>query len=140
MLPLLISVLIYQGDASSDFVRVKFPEDKRYVYTKKATIYFDFDSHEVRKEEADKLRIFRKGEEVIVSGFASPEGSRIYNYSLSERRALSAADILRSHGVSVKSISSEGEDHCWVPGERFFKECRKVEVEEFHGEKSFGLP
>jgi len=135
-----MSVLIYQGDASSDFVEVKFPEGRRYVYTKKTTVYFDFGSHEVKKEEADKLKIFRKGEKVIVLGFASPEGSRSYNYSLSERRALSVADILRSRGVSVRYISAEGEDHCRVPGERFFKECRKVEVEEFHGEKGFGLP
>ena len=135
-----MSVLIYQGDASTDFVKVKFPENKIYVYTKKTTIYFDFDSHEVKKEEADKLKIFGRGEKVIVSGFASPEGSRSYNISLSEKRATSVADILRRHGVMIRSISAEGEDHCWVPGERFFKECRKVEVEEFHGEESFGLP
>ncbi|HID04967.1 MAG TPA: OmpA family protein [Aigarchaeota archaeon] len=140
MLPLLVSVLIYQGDVDTDFVKVKFPENKIYVYAKKATIYFDFDSHEVKKEEADKLRIFGGGEEVIVSGFASPEGSRAYNYSLSEKRALNVADILRKRRVMVRSISAEGEDHCWAEGKRFFKECRKVEVEEFHGEESFDLP
>ena len=135
-----MSVLIYQGDADTDFVKVKFPEDKIYVYTKKTTLYFDFDSHEVKKEEADKLEIFRRGEKVIVSGFASPEGSRSYNFSLSEKRAVGVADILRGHGVVVKQLKAEGEDHCWVPGEKFFKECRKVEVEEFHGEEGFDLP
>ncbi|MDQ7082112.1 MAG: OmpA family protein [Aquificota bacterium] len=135
-----MSVLIYQGDADTDFVKVKFPENKRYVYAKKTTIYFDFDSHEVKKEEADKLKIFGRGEEVIVSGFASPEGSRSYNLSLSKRRAENVADILRRRGVVVRQLGAEGEDHCWVPGKGFFKECRKVEVEEFHGEEGFDLP
>jgi outer membrane protein OmpA-like peptidoglycan-associated protein len=140
MLPLLISVLIYQGDASGDFVKVKYPQSKRYVYTKKTVLYFDFDSHTVKKEEADKLKIFGKGEKVIVSGFASPEGSRAYNYSLSEKRASAVASILLKLGVSVRSVKAEGEEHCWVPGERFFEECRKTEVEEFHGEEGFDLP
>lgn len=140
MLPVLVSMLIFQGEVSSDFVKVRFPEGKRYVYTKKTTVYFDFDSHNVREEEAKKLELFKEKERVMVSGFASPEGRKFYNYSLSEKRAKEVADLLRKRGVRVIYIKPEGEDHCWVPRKEFYPECRKVEVEEFHGQEGFDLP
>ncbi len=140
MLPLLLSVLIYQGTETGDFVEIKYPENKRYVYVKKTTVYFDLNSYKLGNREEKKLRVFGKGDEVIVSGFASPEGSRKYNHILSRKRAESVADILKKRGIVVKSIRAEGEDHCWVPKSKFYRECRKVEVEESHGPEGFDLP
>jgi len=41
----------------------------------KATIYFDFDSAKLRKSEIPKLKVFIRGDRVVIKGYASPEGS-----------------------------------------------------------------
>ena len=139
MLPVLISVIILQEGTQAEFVKFKFPEQKRYVYAEKTTIYFDFDSYEVKEAQRKKLEKFKEGDTVLVSGFASPEGNKRYNLLLSRKRAKAVADLLKERGVQVE-IKAEGEDHCYVPNKGFYPECRKVEVEEFHGDKGFDLP
>lgn len=73
-------------------------------------VYFAYDSSQVNPEEAGKCEDVAeylskgKGKGVIVEGHADERGSREYNQSLGERRALSVRDYLISLGVDPSNI------------------------------------
>jgi len=108
---------------------VQVAEYKPLTPPKSATVYFDFDSAKLRVDQVPKLRIFKRGDKVIVKGYASPEGPEHYNYRLSLRRAYSVKKFLERKGVKVEKVRAFGESMCFEPP-RFWWKCRKVEVEE----------
>lgn len=93
---------------------------------RKITIYFDFDSARLIESEKEKLTEV-KGR-VFLRGYASPEGSSVYNLRLSERRAGAVADFLQKRGVKIEGLKGYGEERCSEPPTRWYL-CRKVEVE-----------
>lgn len=141
MLLLTITVLVEGETPKRDFVIHQFPENRRYYwgdikisyaepkFGKETTIYFDFDSDRLRKDQIPKLKIFKKGDRVVISGYASPEGSERYNLNLSKRRALSVKRFLEKRGVKVENIKVFGESLCFEEPKNWWK-CRKAEVEE----------
>ena len=108
---------------------------KTYVITERkftkltpaVVIYFDFDSAKLKNDQIPKLKVFKKGDKVIISGYASPEGSEKYNLELSRRRALSVKEYLEKKGVKVLKIKAFGEGLCFEKPENW-QECRKAEV------------
>jgi len=136
------SVLLENELPKKDTVIYKFPQGRRYYWTnavidaykrpkfgKKVTIYFDFDSAVLRKDQIPKLNIFKRGDRVEVRGYASPEGTKEYNLRLSEKRARNVKNYLKKRGVVVKKLKAFGEDFCFEEKKNWWK-CRKVEVEE----------
>lgn len=93
---------------------------------KRITVYFDFDS--ARLIESEKKKLTKVKGKVFLQGYASPEGSSVYNLRLSERRAKAVADFLRGRGVKVEGLKGYGEELCNEPPTRWYL-CRKVEVE-----------
>lgn len=91
---------------------------------KAAVLYFGFDRSKLRKTESQKLGNFNTNDTVIVTGYASKEGTRGHNNKLSERRAEAVAQALRAHGVKIKKLEHFGEECKEKPNEL----CRKAEV------------
>jgi len=94
----------------------------------RATIYFDFDSAKLKKSEIPKLKVFIRGDRVVIKGYASPEGSEEYNLRLSERRAKSVKKYLERKGIRVEEVKAFGESLCFEEQKDWWK-CRKVEVD-----------
>jgi peptidoglycan-associated lipoprotein len=75
------------------------------------TIFFDFDSYEVRAEDADvvnrhSVQILDSGASVRLEGHADERGSREYNIGLGERRAQAVRRMLMIQGVPAARIST----------------------------------
>ena len=75
------------------------------------TIYFDFDSYEVRSGDADivsrhSIQILDSGASVRLEGHADERGSREYNIGLGERRAQAVRRMLMIQGVPATQIST----------------------------------
>jgi len=79
------------------------------------TVYFDFNKHEVREDQQEKVEnnsevaknVVDEGGEpkIVVEGHACHSaGSRTYNLALSERRAKAVADRLASNGIPKENI------------------------------------
>lgn len=87
-------------------------------------VYFAYDSSQVNPAEAAKCEAVAnhlrqgKGQGVIVEGHADERGSREYNLSLGERRALAVRDYLISLGVDYATIQTRtfGEEQPDDPG------------------------
>ena len=92
-------------------------------------VYFPFDSAEFLPGEVKKLRLFVKGDKVVVIGHASPEGSDEYNLRLSLRRAKATERELKKLGVEVVHTEGKGERECKEKPLRWHK-CRKAVVME----------
>ena len=74
-------------------------------------IFFDFDSYEVRAEDADivnrhSVQILDSGASVRLEGHADERGSREYNIGLGERRAQAVRRMLMIQGVPASRIST----------------------------------
>ncbi len=74
-------------------------------------IFFDFDSYEVRSEDADvvnrhSIQILDTGASVRLEGHADERGSREYNIGLGERRAQAVRRMLMIQGVPASRIST----------------------------------
>jgi peptidoglycan-associated lipoprotein len=87
-----------------------YPQDgDRSVF---APVYFDYDSSQVKPDEAHKVeavsKSIRKGTYggVIVEGHADERGSREYNLALGETRSLAVRDYLVSLGVDATQIQT----------------------------------
>ncbi len=102
------------------------------------TIYFDFDSSEVRADDidiiarhavqiSDDMRI-----SVRLEGHADERGSREYNIGLGERRAQAVRRLLLLQGVAAGQIStvSFGEERpaAFGSGESAYSQNRRVEI------------
>lgn len=101
-------------------------------------IYFDFDSYELRPEDAEVVA--RHGRQmadesrltVRLEGHADERGSREYNIGLGERRAQAVRRVLLIQGASASQIStvSFGEERPAAFGsdEAAWAQNRRVEV------------
>lgn len=101
-------------------------------------IYFDFDSYELRPEDADIVA--RHGRQlaggmslkVRLEGHADERGSREYNIGLGERRSQAVRRVLLIQGASVTQIStvSFGEERPAAFGsdESAWAQNRRVEI------------
>ena len=102
------------------------------------TIYFDFDSAEIRGDATDIVAAHAKylsshgPARVRLEGNTDERGSREYNIGLGERRAQAVARALRLQGVANVQIStvSYGEERPAVPGhdEAAWAKDRRVEI------------
>lgn len=75
------------------------------------TIYFDFDSYEIRSSDArivnrHSLRLLDSGARVRLEGHADERGSREYNIGLGERRAQAVRRMLMIQGVPATQIAT----------------------------------
>ena len=75
------------------------------------TIYFDFDSYEIRSRDArivnrHSLRLLDSGARVRLEGHADERGSREYNIGLGERRAQAVRRMLMIQGVPATQIAT----------------------------------
>lgn len=79
--------------------------------TKILTIYFDFNSSIIPKNERTKLNKFTKEfhKPVRIDGYASPSGSTAYNQALSLKRAMAVEKYLINQGVQVTTVIGRGE-------------------------------
>lgn len=103
-------------------------------------VYFDFDSYRIRQKEKEKLSKLDRDKTYFLAGHADWIGKEDYNLRLSEKRAKSVEEYLKSLNVKVEGISSKGEEECRIKKElegrvkvsgKLIKElqpCRKVEV------------
>ena len=104
----------------------------------KRTIYFDFDSSEIRGEGADIVAAHAKylskntGMKVRLEGHTDERGSREYNIGLGERRAQAVrrALLLQGAGESQLSTVSYGEERPAAAGsdEAAWAKNRRVEL------------
>jgi peptidoglycan-associated lipoprotein len=102
------------------------------------TIYFDFDSSEVRAADTDTvaghatMMTGNGGLSVRLEGHADERGSREYNIGLGERRAQAVRRMLLLQGVSAAQIStvSFGEERPANSGsnESAYAQNRRVEI------------
>lgn len=103
-----------------------------------STIYFDFDSSEIRRESRSVLQTHAaylaeaEDASVVLQGHTDERGSREYNMALGERRAESVARFLRVNDVSDDQIEtvSYGEEQPVVDesNEEAWAENRRVEI------------
>lgn len=104
----------------------------------KRTVYFDFDSSEIKGEGTDIVAAHAKYlaanamTRVRLEGHTDDRGSREYNIGLGERRAQAVRRALLLQGASDKQIStvSYGEERPAVPGhdEAAWAKNRRVEI------------
>ena len=104
-----------------------------------STIYFDYDSSDVREdqrsamdENARKLREYQPDDMVVVEGYCDERGTIEYNLALGERRAQSVRAYLVEAGVVEGRIEtiSFGEEQPAVVGsdESALAQNRRVEL------------
>jgi peptidoglycan-associated lipoprotein len=104
----------------------------------KRTIYFDFDSSEIKGEGTDVVAAHAKyltanpTTRVRLEGHTDERGSREYNIGLGERRAQAVRRALMLQGANDRQIStvSYGEERPAVPGhdEAAWAKNRRVEI------------
>jgi peptidoglycan-associated lipoprotein len=104
----------------------------------KRTVYFDFDSSEIKGEGTDIVAAHAKylarnpGTRVRLEGHTDERGSREYNIGLGERRAQAVRRALLLQGAADAQIStvSYGEERPAVPGhdEAAWAKNRRVEI------------
>jgi peptidoglycan-associated lipoprotein len=118
-----INGIAIDQDGSPDYVR---------------TVYFEYDSSEVRSEfiplisAHGELLASDSSRKVVLEGHADERGSREYNIALGERRAISVRRLLLSSGASSSQIRtlSYGEERPAVIGhdESAWHKNRRVEI------------
>lgn len=98
-------------------------ERARAVLT--ATVWFDYDSHEIRgdaKSALDaKVPLLRADPtlRLVIAGHADDRGSTEYNVALGQRRAQATRDYLAAFGIDASRLEtvSYGEEQPLEPGE-----------------------
>lgn len=103
------------------------------------TIYFDFDSSEIRSESRDVLMAHARylagssSTDVILRGHTDERGTTEYNLALGERRGQAVARYLAVNGVSRDRLEtiSYGEERPAMSGsgEEAYAKNRRVEIE-----------
>ena len=99
----------YDDGGFSDGTEIPYEEGSDELST---TIYFDFDSSDVRSEDADTVSQHavqlanNSGMTVRLEGHADERGSREYNIGLGERRAQAVRRMLLIQGASATQIST----------------------------------
>ena len=125
------------GQASSTEEGAEAPGPMEGLLAKR-TIYFDFDSSEIRGEGTDivaahaKYLASRGGLKVRLEGHTDERGSREYNIGLGERRAQAVRRALLLQGATESQLStvSYGEERPAVAGsdEAAWAKNRRVEI------------
>ena len=102
------------------------------------TIYFDFDSSNIRPEFVNVLRahaeylLANPGLRMTLEGHADERGTREYNLALGERRALMVKRFMMAEGINPAQVSeiSYGEERPVDPGqgEVAWSRNRRVEI------------
>ncbi len=102
------------------------------------TVYFDFDSSDIRRESREVLEAHAKylsensGVSVVLEGHTDERGSKEYNMALGERRAESVERFLNVNDVSSDAIEtvSYGEERPAVDesNEEAWAQNRRVEI------------
>jgi peptidoglycan-associated lipoprotein len=118
-----INGIAIDQDGSPDYVR---------------TVYFEYDSSEVRSEfiplinAHGRLLASDSSRRVVLEGHADERGSREYNIALGERRAISVRRLLLGSGASSSQIRvlSYGEERPVMLGhdESSWSKNRRVEI------------
>ncbi len=126
----------YNSDGRDDGTEL-LPDDQ-YAGELATTIYFDFDSSEVRADDIDIIarHAVQISADMRVSvrleGHADERGSREYNIGLGERRAQAVRRLLLLQGVAAGQIStvSFGEERpaAFGSGESVYSQNRRVEI------------
>jgi peptidoglycan-associated lipoprotein len=126
---------VNQAQASEEGADAPGPQEGLLA---KRTIYFDFDSSEIRGEGADIVAAHAKylskntGMKVRLEGHTDERGSREYNIGLGERRsqAVRRALLLQGAGESQLSTVSYGEERPAAAGsdETAWAKNRRVEI------------
>lgn len=84
------------------------------LYSLIESIYFDFDSTEIKDEYKGTVQqiadIIKSDDskKYLVTGYADSKGNQKYNQSLSERRAMAIVDALHAEGVSDDNVKAKG--------------------------------
>jgi peptidoglycan-associated lipoprotein len=104
----------------------------------KRTVYFDFDSSEVKPEDREIVLAHASylaahpDANVVLEGHADERGSREYNMGLGERRAKAVRQLMLLQGVSAKQVDfvSFGEERPVALGhdESAWRLNRRVEI------------
>ncbi len=88
------------------------------------TIYFDYDSTEIRPQYLDVIRThsaylgMTKGQRVTLEGNTDERGTREYNLALGDRRAESVRQLMLAEGITADQLAtlSYGEEKPADPG------------------------
>lgn len=73
-----------------------------------AYILFEKSKYELNEDAKVTLNAIKTDKSVVVTGYASPEGTEEFNQNLSFQRAKAVADYLQSKGVKVSDIVGAG--------------------------------
>ena len=124
-----------QASASEEGAEAPGPQEGMLA---KRTIYFDFDSSEIRGEGTDIVAAHSKylagntGMKVRLEGHTDERGSREYNIGLGERRAQAVRRALMLQGAADPQLStvSYGEERPAAAGsdEAAWTKNRRVEI------------
>ncbi len=88
------------------------PDNADYQTLSNFTLYFEFDSYNIRPSERPKMESVASwlnnhpGARVVMAGHTDERGTTQYNLGLGERRALAARDYLLGLGVDAARIST----------------------------------
>lgn len=104
----------------------------------KRTVYFDFDSSEIKPADRDIITahaqylLSHPDEKVVLEGHTDERGTREYNIALGERRAKAVSQLMVLQGVPQSQIDmvSFGEERPVAPGhdESAWSLNRRVEI------------
>lgn len=101
------------------------------------TVYFDFDSSEIRADSKAALDTIAEGmnndaSSIVVEGHADERGTREYNQALGERRSLAVREYLQTKGVASDRVrvKSYGEERPAAEGhdESAWSQNRRAEI------------
>ncbi len=114
------------------------PLDNPSSPLRQRTVYFDYDTSEIRPQYADLLRVHAgylfndPGARVMLEGHTDERGTRDYNLALGDRRSDAIKRYLIAEGVPPERIStlSYGEERPDDPGhgESAWSKNRRVEL------------
>jgi peptidoglycan-associated lipoprotein len=112
------------GGALPENLSGLLPDPNQPAELRNNTVYFAYDSADIRAGETSKLEAIASymksgGSKAIrIEGHCDERGTEEYNRALGERRALAARERLVAMGVSAAQIDTRtmGEDNPAVPG------------------------
>jgi peptidoglycan-associated lipoprotein len=100
------------GSSSATGTALTAEEARNIDLLKQITVYFDYDSSEIRSDFNDMLRAHARqlaqnpNLRVRLEGHADERGSREYNIALGERRAQAVRQVLQLQGASSAQLST----------------------------------
>ncbi|MBK8884839.1 MAG: OmpA family protein [Bacteroidales bacterium] len=95
-------------------------------------VFYEIDSWELKKESMSELNtladllIDNKGLLIEIGGYTDATGSKEYNLSLSEKRAMSVVSYLINRGISADRLKSKGYGNTSPIGDNITEEGRRL--------------